>query len=231
MNNTSAQINWVIQAKKVFKSSAVPSDAIAMSAYMKNNFLFFGLKKPLRAELTRQIFMQEGIPGKDIFREIVADLWNEPFRELHYLALEVLFRNKNHFLLEDIFLFEEMIKSNSWWDSIDYISPTLCFHLFKSFPELKSPTLVKWNEDSNLWLRRASIIAQLKEKNDTDIGLQFKLISNLLHEKEFFIKKAIGWSLRELAKSSPETVLNFVNTNNLSPLSRKEALKHLQDVI
>jgi 3-methyladenine DNA glycosylase AlkD len=230
MNNTIAINDWLIHAKLVFKDSGLQADAVAMSAYMKNKFAFYGLKKPLRAELTKQIFVKKGIPGKDVFREIVETLWDEPYRELHYLALEILFRNKKHFLPDDVYLFEEMMRSNSWWDSIDYISPTLTFHLFKAYPELKAPTLLKWNDDSNFWLRRASIIAQLKEKKETDTSLQFKLIANLVNEKEFFIRKAIGWSLRELAKSYPEEVLNYVNTNELSTLSKKEALKHFQDV-
>jgi len=230
MNNTIASKEWLIHAKLVFKDAGLKADALAMSAYMKNKFAFYGIKKPFRAELTKQIFAEKGIPGKDVFREIVEMLWDEPYRELHYLALEILFRNKKHFLPNDVYLFEEMMRSNSWWDSIDYITPTLTYHLFKAYPELKVTTLLKWNEDGDFWLQRASIIAQLKEKQETDINLQFKLISNLVNEKEFFIRKAIGWSLRELAKSYPEEVINYVNTNKLSALSRKEALKHFQNV-
>ncbi len=230
MNASEIANNWVDFAKSKFVSAGNNRDALAMAAYMKNNFLFYGIKKPIRALITKEIFQEQGLPGQFEFRKITELLWDEPYRELHYLALEILFRNKKHFVQDDILLFEEMMRSKSWWDSIDYISPTLCYHLFRHYPLLKFPTLQKWNSDKNFWIRRASIIAQLKEKKETDIELQFRLISTQLHEKEFFIRKAIGWSLREMAKSFPNEVKTFVNSNELSPLSKKEALKYFRNI-
>jgi 3-methyladenine DNA glycosylase AlkD len=203
------------------------SDSVAMKAYMKNRFEFFGIKKPLRAELQKLIYMELGVPGNEIFREIVCLLWEDHRRESHYLAMDILFRNRKHFVEDDIYLIEELMRSNSWWDSIDFLSPHLAACGYKQFPHKKETTLLRWNSDADFWVRRASLLAQLHEKKNTDIELLFRLIIPLAGEKEFFIRKAIGWSLRELAKTHPNQVINFVESHEISALSRREALKHV----
>jgi 3-methyladenine DNA glycosylase AlkD len=120
-----------------------------------------------------------------------------------------------------------MMRTHSWWDSIDFISPTLVGIWLKKFPNRKESLLRRWNLDDDFWIRRASLIAQLKEKSETDHLLLFSLIIPLTREKEFFIRKSIGWSLRELAKYKPNEVLSFVEQCEMSNLSRREALKHL----
>ncbi|MCB0820420.1 MAG: DNA alkylation repair protein [Bacteroidetes bacterium] len=219
---------WVAKALRLFQASS-SEEALAMKAYMKNRFEFFGIKKPVRAELMKILYASEGIPGNDIFREVACLLWDNPNRESHYLAMDVLFRNRKNFIGDDIYLLEEFMRSNSWWDSIDFISPKLASHWFKLFPSRKEEILFKWNTDGDFWLRRASLIAQLHGKQDVDLDLQFRLIIPLLKEKEFFIRKAIGWSLREIAKTHPEPVLAFTDQHEMSGLSRREALKHFPD--
>lgn len=219
---------WVAEALRRFKASS-SNEAHAMKAYMKNRFDFFGIKKPVRAELMKELYAREGVPGKDIFREVACLLWDNPHRESHYLAMDVLYRNRKNFLEDDILLLEEFMRSNSWWDSIDFISPKLASHWFKLFPSRKEEILFKWNTDADFWLRRASLIAQLHGKQDVDIELQFRLIIPLLGEKEFFIRKAIGWSLREIAKTNPEPIIAFTEQHEMSGLSRREALKHFPD--
>ncbi|MEX1189720.1 MAG: DNA alkylation repair protein [Bacteroidia bacterium] len=220
-------IDWVHKARACMAANENPMNSVAMKSYMKDNFLFYGIPKPQRALLAKDFFINYGVPNENQFRSVVHLLWDEPYRELHYLAMDILYRNRKHFQAEDIFLFEELMRTHSWWDSIDYISPTLCFNLFAKFPHIKESTLKRWNLESDFWIRRASIIAQLKEKDKIDRQLQLNLISTQLNEKEFFIRKAIGWSLREMAKTYPETVLRFANSNHLSKLSRKEALKYI----
>jgi 3-methyladenine DNA glycosylase AlkD len=217
---------WLKHALSVFSSHS-SSDARDMKAYMKNKFEFYGIKKPLRAELQRKIYHEAGLPGKEVFREIVCLLWEDGHRESHYLAMDILFKNRKHFVEDDIYLIEELMRSNSWWDSIDFLSPHLAAAWFKLFPLKKEQTLLRWNSDSDFWLRRASLIAQLHCKKETDTDLLFRLIVPLAREKEFFIRKAIGWSLRELAKINPGAVIDFIGAHDISPLSRKEALKHI----
>lgn len=224
MNVIISPENWVDSAITLFESNKTDK-AKAMGDYMKNHVSFYGIQKPARAELMKSLYLNQGIPGSKSFREVASLLWDKDFRELHYLAMDVLFRNKKNFFEDDIFLLEEMMRVHAWWDTVDYLSPTLAFHLFRKFPQLKMTTLRKWNTDSSFWLRRASIIAQLKEKESTDIELQFSLITPLAQENEFFIRKAIGWSLRELSKYYPNEVVSFTNHLQLSALSKKEALR------
>lgn len=224
MNYSKADDIWVASVILLFESNKTDK-AEAMKAYMKNHVSFYGIQKPIRVELMKSVYDKKGIPDNKSFREVASLLWDKDFRELHYLAMDVLYRNKKNFFEDDIFLLEEMMRAHAWWDTIDYLSPTLAFNFFRKFPHLKAPTLRKWNTDSSFWLRRASIIAQLKEKKRTDIELQFSLITPLVHEKEFFIKKAIGWSLRELGKFYPNEAVDFANQMNISTLSRKEALR------
>jgi 3-methyladenine DNA glycosylase AlkD len=220
-------LDWVHKARACMEANENSANAAAMKSYLKDNFLFYGIPKPQRALLTKDLFAKHGVPNENQFRGVVQLLWDETYRELHYLALEVLIKNKKHFIESDIHLFEEMMRTHSWWDSIDFISPTLVGIWLKKFPKKKSNLLYRWNQDGNFWIRRASLLAQLKEKGETDHKLLFRLIIPLTNEKEFFIRKAIGWSLRELAKYKPNEVLSFVEHCDLSPLSRREALKHL----
>lgn len=218
--------DWTSNILGIFENNS-SSDASAMQAYMKNKFPFFGIKKPLRAELQKKYYEEAGIPGAGNFREVACILWDQPQREAHYLAMDVLYRNRRHLIEEDIFMLEEFMRTNAWWDSIDFISPKLAQYWMLKYPSKKEETLFKWNADKDFWVRRASLIAQLHLNKNIDCGLQFRLIVPQLQDKEFFIRKAIGWSLREMAKSYPELVIDFVNQHDMSPLSKKEALKHL----
>ena len=155
-------------------------------------------------------------------------LWENPIREHHYFAMECLYHQRKHFRESDIYLFESLMNVHSWWDTIDFISPNLAGSLCQKFPHLLVPTCIRWNTDNHFWIRRASLIIQLRYKQNSHSELLFDMIRPLMQEKEFFIRKAIGWSLRELAKSQPEKVISFVENNPISPLSKREALKHLK---
>lgn len=227
MKNQLNPTEWTHSAIDLFSNHKNAERAAAMAAYMKNRFPFYGIPKPERAEITKELFHEQGVPSGDALREIVCLLWDQPERELHYLALECLAKGKKEIREDDIFLYEELMRQHSWWDSIDFISPTLCGTWFRKFPQKREFILRKWNSDTDFWIRRASLLAQLKEKTESDEQLLFSLIIPLLNEKEFFIRKAIGWSLRELAKHKSDAVLSFVEQHELSPLSRREALKHL----
>ena len=219
--------DWFIVVQDSFSAIANPSKAEAMSAYMKYQFKYLGIQKPLRAEATRNLFSLYEKPSLEVLDELVPLLWESQFREYHYFAMECLFHQSKHFRLTDIDFLESLMRKNSWWDSIDYLSPVLAAAYFKKYPSYLIPISKRWNKDKNFWIQRASLLVQLKYKKESNWELQFDLIQNLMHEKEFFIRKAIGWSLRELAKTDAEAVRDFVLSNPLSALSKKEALKHI----
>jgi 3-methyladenine DNA glycosylase AlkD len=121
-----------------------------------------------------------------------------------------------------------MLTTKSWWDTVDTISGGPLGVHFKRFPEVREKYLMKWRVSDNFWLRRAAILFQLNYKQETDFDLLCEIITETLGSKEFFINKAIGWSLRQYARVDPNAVKKFVMSTPLHPLSRREALKHLE---
>ena len=128
---------------------------------------------------------------------------------------------------QDIVFFEWMAKHNAWWDTIDFIAPKLMGEYFKQFPDERKKWINKWLVSDNFWLQRCAILFQLKYKQETDLGLLADIIQKLSSSEEFFIRKAIGWVLREYAKTDPVWVRAFVANHELSNLSRREAMKYL----
>jgi 3-methyladenine DNA glycosylase AlkD len=201
--------------------------AKAMSAYMKNHFPFFGIKSPERAELLNQ-FQRENPPPQyfELFK-VISELFEQPQRELHYCAIEILAKRKKDWRIEDIVFFEKLLITQSWWDSVDTISSGVMGPYFVKFPEQIKPVTEKWMASNNIWLQRVCLIFQLSYKDKTDFALMSKYIVQLKESNEFFIQKGIGWALREYAKREPEQVRNFIENNTLKPLSKREALKHI----
>ncbi|WP_281249083.1 DNA alkylation repair protein [Halobacillus massiliensis] len=116
-----------------------------------------------------------------------------------------------------------------WWDTVDTVAAQLCGGYFEKYPALLEPIIENWRRSNNLWVCRSSILLQLKKKENTDERLLFSTISHLCEEREFFIEKAIGWALREYSKTNPAAVLNYIEQNELRPLSRREGLKWIKE--
>ena len=120
------------------------------------------------------------------------------------------------------------MKQNSWWDSVDAIAPKIVGDIVGMDRVEGEAAMMEWAKSANMWTNRASILHQLKYKNETNEELLFATINRHAASKEFFIQKAIGWVLREYAKTSPEIVRQFVENTKLAPLSKREALKHMK---
>jgi 3-methyladenine DNA glycosylase AlkD len=213
--------------QQAFAAHANEQVAKGASAYMKHISVFYGIKSPNRRLLLNQFIKTYGLPGIHMQEEIVLNAWAQPEREFQYSAMEVVFKLRKQFLPEHIMLFEFMITQKSWWDTIDYIAPNLVAEWFRKFPNDRDRVISNWMLSGNIWLQRSCLLFQLKYKQHSDQQLLFSLAERLSGEKEFFIRKAIGWSLREYAKVNPEPVKAFVEKTPLSGLSRREALKHL----
>lgn len=208
-----------------FKANANTSLAPAMEKYMKNQFQFLGIKSPERKLLFRNFVADNGLPSIENIDIIVRNLWQQPARELHYVGMELTARRKFLADNEKINLIEWMLTHKSWWDTVDYIASNIVGVWFKSHPEEIYPITTKWMLSGNFWLQRTCLLFQLKYRNTTDLNLLFGFIEQLATEKEFFLRKAIGWALRELSKTNAEAVELFVDSHDLSQLSRREALK------
>ncbi|MGL5889319.1 MAG: DNA alkylation repair protein, partial [Bacteroidia bacterium] len=158
--------------------------------------------------------------------EVALLLWKEPERELHYFAMELLEKQASKAPENRLKIYEKLITSNSWWDTVDFISPHLCGVHFRKYPHLCNPAIERWINSNNIWLQRSAILFQLGYKKETNQEMLFDVCSRLAAEPDFFIRKAIGWALRQYARTVPAAVKLYVQKAPLSALSRKEALKH-----
>lgn len=209
------------------RQHANPKNARAMEAYMRNQFPFLGLKTPDRTQLTREFWKDHGTPKGEELLQAADELWELPEREYQYTALVLLDKHRKQADMLHIERLEHLIITKSWWDTVDIVAGSLIgFHLLK-YPELAADYPDRWIRSDNRWLRRTAILYQLKYKKMTDAERLFRYAEQLKDENEFFIRKAIGWALREYAKTDAEAVKQFVARTALSPLSAREALKHV----
>jgi len=216
---------YVENFKTIYAQNSNSETAFWMKKYMKNKFDYFGIKKPERDLIKKEFHSQFGWPPPENINEVVMLLWQEPERELQYFAMEMLFKFRKNISTTIIKLYEEIITSKSWWDTVDYIAVKLVGNYFKVFPGQIPLVTQKWMASDNMWLQRSCILFQLTYKKDTNVDLLFSFIRPCTGSKEFFIQKAIGWALREYSKTNPRVVLTFAEQTPLKPLSRREALR------
>ena len=218
-------LQYVDQFDNVYKQNANSEVAFWMAKYMKNRFSCYGIKKPERDLIKKEFQKEFGFPTPEALNDVVRLLWEKNERELQYYAMELLFKFKKNITPEIIDLYEEIIISKSWWDTVDYIAVKLIGNYFKVFPDQIAPVSQKWMNSGNMWLQRSCILFQLMYKKTTNVDLLFSFITPCTGSKEFFIQKAIGWALREYSKTDPQEVLAFAEQTPLKPLSRREALR------
>lgn len=219
-------MKFVESIQQVFEQHANHEIAVVQCAYMKNRFAFYGIKTPLRQEIQKPFLDKNYLPSKEEAKEIINILWEKPQRELHYFSQNLLFKYIKQFEKGDSTFLEYLITHNSWWDTVDFLATKIIGAYLKQFPDQQNVLIQQWIDSNNIWLQRTAILFQLKYRDKTNQELLCNIILQLNESKEFFINKAIGWSLREYAKTNPSWVINFVDKNTLSNLSKREALKH-----
>jgi len=236
------------------ESHANSQNAIAMQRYMRGQFSFYGIKTPLRRQLLKQHLQRQNVKHPYLQQQHLPQqpqqlqqlqqhnhpenhacllksvewLWQQPQREYQYIALDLLQRPRIKLQPSITALLQSLIISRSWWDTVDPLAINCLGPLLRSNPELQASKLSQWRHSDNLWLRRSALLFQLKYKSATNQPLLFSLIRDNTDSQEFFIQKAIGWALRELSKTDPQAVVDFVSREPLPALSRREALKWLQ---
>ncbi len=212
-----------------FETNANPAEAGPMKKYMREQFEYLGIKTPQRRELLKAFFAEYGLPPVDELEALVLELWAMPYREYQYTALGFLDRRKKVLTADSLPLLEKLITTKSWWDTVDGLAANQVGHVLARFPESRDEVIGRWRREENFWLRRTTLLFQLRYKDQTDEALLFALIRENLEDKEFFIQKAIGWSLREYSKTNPEAVQQFVAKTELSGLANREALKWMRN--
>ena len=210
---------------QVFYNSKNEENAYYMAKYMKDKFPFLGLKRPERVALSKE-FLKLKKKDKEIDWEFIFKCYDMPEREFHYLAIDYMDKVKDLFMPNDMGNIEKLIMTKSWWDTVDYINKIVGYIAMK-YPEVKDNIIRHWIYSDNIWLKRISIIFQLKYKEKTDKEFLKEAVLNNSRTDEFFINKAIGWALREYSKTNKEWVKDFIENNSLSNLSVREGSRYL----
>lgn len=200
--------------------------AAGMRAYMKNQFDFLGIQSPVRKKIADNYFKLIKTE-KSIDWDFVEACWNKPYREAQYIAAGYIVIKQSCLTDKDIPRLKQLIITKSWWDTVDTLTK-LFGMLSLTYPHV-SDLMITWSTDENLWLRRTAILHQLGLKAQTNTQLLQKILCNNFGTEEFFINKAIGWSLRQYSKTDPVWVRDFITKYEykLSSLSIKEGSKYI----
>ena len=220
--------NYLQPLELAFRHHADAGIAGPMKKYMKDRYEYFGIKSPLRKDIYREHKLQHGLIPLDETEEIIKWCWQQPQREYQYFAMEFLGKAMKKADKDSINLYVYMIANKAWWDTVDYIAANLVGNYLKLFPERTKELTAQWMASNDMWLQRTSLLFQLKYKSATDTELMHHFIGQLSDSKEFFIRKAIGWVLREYSKTDAEFVVDYVKKYPMSGLSQREALKWLE---
>ena len=226
-----ADAELVADVRAALRAAAEPDRAPQMQRYMKSAMPYLGVPVPTVRRLARAAERSRPLQGRPVLIATVRDLWfGAEYREERYGATELLNTASARRLrsMELLPLYRELIVSGAWWDHVDEVAHRVA-ELRVAFPAEMDPVLRAWSTDADIWLRRTAIISQLGAKHATDPDLLTDVIEPNLADREFFVRKAIGWALRDYAWTDPDWVRDYVAAHEmqLSPLSRREAVKNI----
>ena len=225
MDATSA----ILWTRGALSDRADPARAPQMQAYMKCEMPFLGVAAPARKEVLRDLGKQFKPTDAEAYRAFVLGMWRSPHREERYLAVDAAVRWKKFIRPSALPMYETMIREGAWWDFVDRIAAHLVGGVLLSARSTTQPILDVWLADDELWIRRAAVLAHLRHKAHTDVDVLFRACIHCAHETTFWMRKAIGWALREYAKTDPRAVRNFLaeHEHRFAPLTLREARKHI----
>lgn len=208
---------------------ADPDKVDPMSAYMKGQFTFLGVTAALRRGASRQILQAAKSCEPDELLALATMLWNEREREFHYVGMDALRAGAKNLRSSDLAAIRGFILATPWWDTVDSLAVHTVGAMVTNHAGL-AEDMDDWIESDNIWIARTAILHQLMYRDQTDTNRLFTYCEMRMHEKDFFIRKALGWSLRQYARTDPEAVVSFVEQHDedLSALTKREALKNLR---
>ena len=216
------------ELQRRFEAEADATRAAGAAAYMRGQFSFYGIDAPSQRRIARDVTAGLPSPTEKQLAAMARRCWKRPQREWQYFACGYLRRHITIASAGFIDVAEELVTAKSWWDTVDALASRTVGPLVQIYPELRR-TMDTWATAENIWLARAAILHQLTFKARTDAGRLFHYAELRTADTEFFIRKAIGWALREYSKTDGAAVRRFVKTHpQLSTLSRTEALKWLE---
>ncbi|MFU7517050.1 DNA alkylation repair protein [Clostridium sp. HCS.1] len=215
------------EIKVLFEKNKNEENAEKMSAYMRNIFPFYGIPTPKRKAFYKDLLKAEK-KTKKIDWDFLDKCWEDEHREFQYVAIDYLLAMQKFITFDDIPHIKKYIKTKQWWDSIDNFDGIVGNIAFVD--NRINDLMLEWSKDEDFWLRRLAIDHQLGRKDKTDKELLEKILTNNFGSNEFFINKAIGWSLRDYSKVNPEWVKAFIEKykDKMDKLSIKEASKYIK---
>ena len=208
---------------------ADPEKAEKMASYMKTEMPFYGVQASPRDEIIREVKAQIEVENHEDYKALVLALWNRPHREEKYIAVRLARRFSEFIDTRSLPLYEKLVREGAWWDFVDEIAGHLVGGVLDTEPEKTWPVLDEWIEDDLLWIRRTALLAQKRRKERTDEERLFRYCLACADDEEFFIRKAIGWALREYSYIDPDGVRQFLDDHKdrFSALTIREASKRL----
>jgi 3-methyladenine DNA glycosylase AlkD len=218
--------------RKALKEAADPAKAPAMQAYMKSVMPYHGVSNAARAAVCDAVFAQVKFADAAEWEAEVLAIWRgAKFREERYGALHLAGDKRARAFQTPAAaaMYEEMIVTGAWWDYVDGIASHRIGQILRDYPGPMKRKMLSWSKSPDMWKRRTSILCQLGYKAETDLELLYSCIEPSLGSKEFFLRKAIGWALRQYAWTDAEEIRRYVKRNRerMSPLSIREALKNI----
>jgi len=219
------------QVREALQAVAEPARAPAMQAYMKSAMPYLGVPTVQRRGALKLVFAGLDWSDSAAWQADVLALWRgATHREERYAAIELSgVRAARRFQRIDALpMYEEMIVTGAWWDYVDEIAGHRLWTLLQNDPAAMRKMMLAWSTDADMWKRRSSILCQLPAKQETDLDLLYACIEPSIGSAEFFLRKAIGWALRQYAWTDPDEIARYVTANGdrLSGLSKREALKN-----
>jgi len=212
---------------RAYEAARDPARAVPMVAYMRDQFSFLGLPSPAQRALTREVLAGLPKPTEADLWAVALACWELPEREYQYFACGWLRRHAKVCSAGFVDTARHLITTKPWWDTVDTLASHLVGTLVSRHPSLVS-TMDDWIEEPDMWLVRTAILHQLTYKESTDVERLFRYCTRQAEHRDFFVRKAIGWALRQYAWTDPAAVRAYVHANEsrLSPLSVREALKN-----
>jgi 3-methyladenine DNA glycosylase AlkD len=220
------------EVRRKLVAAADPARAPAMQAYMKSAMPYHGVPMPAVRAICKEAFASLAFPTRDAWEREVRAMWDGArFREERYaaIALSGVRAAREHQTPDAMPLYEHVIVSGAWWDVVDEIATHRVGPILRTHPKPLRALLLRWAKSTDMWKARTAIICQARSGERTDVELLYACIEPSIGSKEFFLRKAIGWALREYARVDAREVERWVkkNESRLSGLSKREALKHV----
>lgn len=222
-------LDELLNLERGLRAVADADRSVTMAAYLKDQFPMLGVGAPQRRQALKDAINTQVVPSREDVIAAVDALFTLPEREFHYCGVDLARRWQRVLGVGDLPWLASLVGTHSWWDTVDALAVHPVGHVVRHDRETARPTLDQWVASDDLWLNRTAILHQLLFKGATDAEQLFEYCDHHAASTEFFHRKAIGWALRQYARTDADAVIDYVDERRhvLSGLTVREALKHM----